>query len=139
MLRRENLRLNPKRFGQVKFHSTICRARNGSIDRKKRLLELPDLAQAFRRRADEARDQGIELLSAQGPQCAPQQIEAGFRRFADDGKFAFQRDAGAQYSSSEYRPACTISCLMRSLAAMKRRAEIIQFRSASRWFMPRRH
>jgi hypothetical protein len=32
MLRRENLRFNPEQLGQVQFHSTICRARNGSID-----------------------------------------------------------------------------------------------------------
>ena len=56
MLCRENLRFDPKEFGQVQFHTTICRARNGSIDREERLLELPRLAQAFRRRADEARN-----------------------------------------------------------------------------------
>src|SRR5277367_6806791 len=93
MLRGENLRFNPKQFGQVEFHSTICRVRNGSIDRKKRLLELPGLAQAFRRGADEARGQEIVLLSAQGSQRAPQQIETGFRLFAGDGKFALQGDA----------------------------------------------
>src|ERR1700740_2049899 len=70
MLRHENLRLDTKQFGQVKFHSTIFRARNGSIDCKKRLLELPGLAQAFRQRADEAREEEIELLSAQSLQCA---------------------------------------------------------------------
>src|SRR5271168_2111790 len=90
---RENLRFNPEQFGQVKFQSTICRAGNGSIDREKSLLELPGLAQAFRQRADEARDQDIELLSAQGLQRAPQQIETGFRLIAGDGKLAFQRDA----------------------------------------------
>src|SRR5246127_3198347 len=52
----ENLRLDPKQFGQVKFHSTIFRARNGSIDREQCLLELQGLAQALRQRADEARD-----------------------------------------------------------------------------------
>ena len=67
---REDLRFNPEQFGQVQFHSTICRARNGSIDREQRLLELPGLAQAFRQRAGEARDQEIVLLSVQGPQCA---------------------------------------------------------------------
>src|SRR5277367_6265655 len=61
MLRRENLRFNPKQFGQVKFHSTIFRARNDSIDREQRLLELLGLAQAFRRRADEAYDK--EMLA----------------------------------------------------------------------------
>src|SRR6202167_2929462 len=65
MLCRENLRFDPKQFGQVKFHSTICRARNGSIDREKRLLELPGLAQAFSQRADETRDLKIDLLSTQ--------------------------------------------------------------------------
>src|SRR5271155_1216473 len=94
MLCYENLRFNPKQFGQVKFHATICRARNSSIDRKQRLLELPGLAQAFRRRADEARDQEIVLSSVQGLQRAPQQIETGFRFISGDGKFAFQRDAG---------------------------------------------
>jgi hypothetical protein len=48
MLHCENLRLNPEQFRQVKFHSTICRARNGSIDREQRLLELLGLEQAFR-------------------------------------------------------------------------------------------
>jgi hypothetical protein len=91
---RENLRLNPKQFGQVQFHSTICRARNASIDREQRLLELPGLAQAFRQCADEARDQEIVLLSAQGLQRAPQQTETGFRLTSGNGKFAFQRDAG---------------------------------------------
>jgi hypothetical protein len=47
MLRRENLRLNPKQFGQVQFRPTICRARNGSIDREQRFLELPGLSQAL--------------------------------------------------------------------------------------------
>src|ERR1700722_18040663 len=93
MLCRENLRFDPKQFGQVKFHSTIFRARNGSIDRQNRLLELPGLAQAFRRRADEARDQEIVLLSVQGLQRAPQQIETDFRFISGDGKFALQRDA----------------------------------------------
>src|ERR1700730_684742 len=93
MLCRENLRFDPKQFGQVKFHSTICRARNGSIDREKRLLELPGLAQAFRQRADETRDLKIELLSMQALQRAPQQIETRFRLIAGDGKLAFQRDA----------------------------------------------
>jgi hypothetical protein len=55
MSRRENLRFDPKKFGQVQFNSTVCRTRNGSIDREQRLLELPGLAQAFRRRAYEAR------------------------------------------------------------------------------------
>src|ERR1700677_3466348 len=93
MLCRENLRFNPKEFGQVKFHSTGCRARNDSIDREKRLLKLPGLAQAFRQRADEARDQEIVLLSVQGLQRAPQQIETRFQLMAGDGKLAFQRDA----------------------------------------------
>ena len=65
MLRRENLRLDPKQFGQVKLHSAIRRARDGSIDRKERFLELPGLAQAFRQGTDEARDQDVVLLSAQ--------------------------------------------------------------------------
>ena len=66
----ENLRFDPEQFGQVRFRSTIRRARNASIEREKRLLELPGLAEAFRRRADEARDQEIVLLSAQDLQPA---------------------------------------------------------------------
>src|SRR5271154_3753553 len=93
MSRNENLRFNPEQFRHVQFRSTIRRARNASIDREKSLLELPGLAQAFRQRADEARDQDIELLSAQGRQRAPQQIETSFRLIAGDGKLAFQRDA----------------------------------------------
>ena len=62
---RENLRFNPEQFGQVKFHSTICRARDGTIDRDKRLLELPGLAQAFRQCAGESRDEEIVALSVQ--------------------------------------------------------------------------
>jgi hypothetical protein len=93
MLRREYLGFNPKQFGQVKFHSTICRARNGSIDRKKRLLELPGLAQAFRRRADDASDQDIVLLRVHGLQRTLYQIDTGFQLFAGDGKIALQSDA----------------------------------------------
>src|ERR1700722_7847840 len=93
MLRRENLRFDPKQFGQVKFHSTIFRARNGSVDREQRLLESAGLAQAFRQRADKARDLEIVPLSVQGLQRAPEQIETGFRLISGDGKFAFQRDA----------------------------------------------
>src|SRR5580698_4563127 len=92
MLRRENSRFNPKQFGKVKFRSTFLSARNGSIDRKKRLLELPGLAQAFRQCADKARDEEIVLLGVQGLQRGPQQIETGFRLVEADGKFAFQRD-----------------------------------------------
>src|ERR1700722_8434499 len=43
MPRRENARFNPKQFGQVRFHTTVCCARDGSIDREKCLLELPGL------------------------------------------------------------------------------------------------
>ena len=93
MLCGEYLRFNAEQFGQVRFRSTIFRTRNGSIDRKKRLLELPGLTQAFRQRADEIRDEDIVLLSAQDPQRAPDQIDADFRLVAGDGKFAFQRDA----------------------------------------------
>ena len=39
------------------------------------------------------RDQEIVLLSAQGFQRAPQQIDTGFGLIAGDGKFAFLRDA----------------------------------------------
>jgi hypothetical protein len=70
MLRRENPRFNPKQFGQVKFRSNIFCTRNGSIDCQQRLLKLPGLAQAFRRRADEARDLEIVLLSLQGLQLS---------------------------------------------------------------------
>src|SRR5580658_9519239 len=94
MLRRENPRFYPKQFGQVPFHSTICRARDASIDREKRLLELPGLAQTRRQRTDEARDQEIVPLSVQDLQCAPQQTDTDFRLFTDDGKFTFQRYAG---------------------------------------------
>src|SRR5580693_7003162 len=93
MLCRENLRFNPKEFGQVKFHSTGCRARNDSIDRKKRLLKLPGLAQAFRQRADESKGMEIVLLSVQGLQRAPERNETGFRLLVADRKFAFQRHA----------------------------------------------
>src|ERR1700723_1554211 len=93
MLRREDLRFDPKQFGQVNFQPTICRPRNGPVDREQRLLELPGLAQAFRQHTGEAWDQEVELLSVQGLQRAPDQIEAGFRLFAGDGKLAFQRDA----------------------------------------------
>src|ERR1700722_221623 len=93
MLCRENLSLDPKQFGQVKFPATICRARNSSIDRKQRLLELPGLAQAFRRRTDEARDQENVLMSVQGTQRAPQQFKTDFPFISGDGKFALQRDA----------------------------------------------
>ena len=54
---------------------------------------MTTLAQAFRQRADEICDEDIVLLSAQGPQRAPDQIDAAFRLVAGDGKFAFQRDA----------------------------------------------
>src|ERR1700733_7422324 len=93
MSRREDLRLNPKQFGQVQFRSSIFRARNGSVDRKKRLLELPGLKQAFRQRADESKGMEIVLLSVQGLQRAPEQIETGLRLLVADRKFAFQRDA----------------------------------------------
>ena len=71
MLCRENLRFNPEQFGQVKFHSTICRARNGSIDHEKRLLELPGLAQAFRERAGDGRNVEVMPYIVQDPQSAP--------------------------------------------------------------------
>src|ERR1700757_878838 len=93
MLRCENLRFYPEQFRQVKFHPTTCRARNGSIDRQNRLLESAGLAQAFRQRADKARNLEIVPLSVQGLQRAPEQIEAGFRLISGDGRFAFQRDA----------------------------------------------
>ena len=51
MLRRENLRFNPEQFGQIRFRSTIFCTRNGSIDRQKRPVESPSLAQAVRQRA----------------------------------------------------------------------------------------
>jgi hypothetical protein len=70
MLCYENLRFNPEQFGQVRFRSTIFRTRNGSIDRKMCLFELPGLTQAFRQRADEICDEDIVLLGAQGLQRA---------------------------------------------------------------------
>jgi hypothetical protein len=36
----QNLRFNPKQFGQVHVHTTTCRAGNGSIDRDRLLLEV---------------------------------------------------------------------------------------------------
>src|ERR1700684_191193 len=93
MLCRENLRFKPEQFGQVQFRSSIFRARNGSVDRKKRLLELPGLKQAFRQRADESKGMEIVLLSVQGLQRAPERIETGFRLLVADRKSAFQRDA----------------------------------------------
>ena len=47
MLCYQNLRFNPEQFGQVRFRSTIFRTRNGPIDRKMCLFELPGLTQVL--------------------------------------------------------------------------------------------
>jgi hypothetical protein len=68
--RRENLRFNSKKFRQVHSHPAICRTRDGSIDREKRLLQLPGLAQAFRQRSSEEQYNELVLLSVQALQRA---------------------------------------------------------------------
>ena len=90
---REDLRFNSEQFSQVHFHSAICRGHDSVIDREKRNLESPSLAQAFRRRADEARDQEIVPLSVEGLQRAPEEIETDFWLISGNDKLALRRDA----------------------------------------------
>ena len=100
---RKNLCFNPQQLGQVECRSRTCRVRDNTIDSEEGLLELPGLAQAVRERAPENRGMHIVLFSVQDIQRAPQQIDAGFRLTAGDGKL--NATPAARYGSSEYRPA----------------------------------